>query len=112
MLANHDESSERLIQLYDQVSGDEVRRSHVMQSLDGIAKTTPHEDVRKRVFAWLRSRLYDENETDRARLQALRHLGGDLTIHDAVELERLMAKVGKRKPDLAKRINSFLWEMF
>jgi hypothetical protein len=112
MLSNHEESSARLIELYDEVAGDETRRSHVMHSLSAIAKTAGDESVRKRLFAWLRARVYDESETDRARLQALRHVSADLVIRDAVDLERLVTKIASDKPVLAKRINGFLWEMF
>ncbi len=117
LLTNIPAAAPQLWRVWEQLEGDEARRSHLLKTLGNLAKgatadpdpNSPEQKILRR----FRKILFDAEAPVRDRLQILGYLRPTLSLDDAMKLRRLLGRgdaVGP--PEFLRQLNDFLWEFF
>lgn len=116
LLTNIPESEPQLWKAYDALPKDEVRRSHLLETLANMAASaSEHGDEarQQRIYERFRKLLFEAATPLRDRLQVLSYLKRQLSLEDSMKLKRLLKKESTAKDrDFLTRLNDFLWEFF
>ena len=116
VLTNIEAFETRAWQLYEQLSEDEARRSHLLKTLANLARTNDGSKTKareKRIFGRFKKLLMDASTPERDRIQVLHYLKPVLTLEDAMKLKRLVARGDKAgSAQFLGKLNDFLWEFF
>jgi HEAT repeat protein len=117
MLANIPESEEALIDLFGQIQGDLLRRSHILGALADLALLSSNAEGLargRRIHQFFREKvLFYSQSPLRERIQVLGYLKGSLNFRDWARLKKVVQSASDQEQNkFSAWVQDFLWEFF